>query len=154
MSLSVQHVITEVKGIASGLVGISRVNPALYHALLRKTQALEKKLVSSCDGLSNEPTAQPNNAIQAVLDLEKSKFLELLKDDSLSKAEIIKLLEPANVKESETEDETSKEKGESITSGTSNAGTVTGESSTEIPTIDPLAALLNKDAEEDGSKLG
>ena len=63
MKVSTQEILTKVKEIRGGLIGISRLNKALHRSLDNKCNSLEKLLVSSCDALMekipNEETKVP-----------------------------------------------------------------------------------------------
>ncbi len=142
--ISVQQVIKQVKEIKGALVGISRTNTALYHSLSRKLIKLEKDLVASCDELTVEEVniTIPPEMLDEIVIKTKELFKDYLEDDSLSKAEILKLLKGEPLEQtSQTEDETSQEEAGTL-SGEVNAGAI--EESEHSDDNDLLAKLGSK----------
>lgn len=137
MAITVQEIITAVKGINAGLSGISRLNKPLHFQLTSRCTKLEKQLVSCCDKLVvavaedshlsaeqvqelvakfesemahsksyNQGLVKINEAgAEQILTMAtrigeeierangyRTTFLEMLENDTLSKAEILALL--------------------------------------------------------------
>ena len=165
--LTVQQVSTQVRGIATAIVGISRVNPALYKLLKRKCEALEKDLVSCCDKLVDAPEGaippehfsleERDAACERVEASMNKYFINYLNDDSLSKAEILNLLTPkqpegdSNVPSSTSENEEKKEEVTSASAGTAAEVGAGGKSIGEKSHVDDDALLAGLPKKAEGS---
>ncbi len=131
-TISIEEILITVKEVRNNLIGISRSNKPLYDTVNRKLNKLEGKLVAAAEGIVTESLVEDNSKPE-LPESPPTLIPPLIVGDDIQQ----------DLPKSPEEEDAS---GEEVVEPSN-------EESESVTLSDPLADLLNKDAEEDGTKL-